>query len=391
MQVETYTKARPSAPSYSRLRSVSDAPPPPPSSFSAFVSRSRSLSGAAAPPPAWAAAAAAAAARVEALRHNFISCLVIAAQNGFGQDVEPFLALCHETWCEEQLLDAVKDLPHGALPLRDAAGNPLLDERTGAQLVDPRGKRRTRLMCAAQAGDVARLRWLLARGARMDLKDWQGFTALHWACQAGRLATAVALIERGAPVAGDAAGGLSPLLLASYHSRVHVVRELLARGAPFGQTLMPGGAPSADRPPSVYAGVTPLCASLRAARAALRQKRANPLAPRATLSCSPFIPPLPSPRRTHTHTHAPRRRGGREGAPGGGARAARVGRAGGHKEMRWRHAAAHGLCVFVLLGLPGARHFFQPPIPPPPPLPSSRQATTGTWRWCASCSCGAPR
>jgi hypothetical protein len=47
----------------------------------------------------------------EALRYNFISCLILTAQNGFGQDVEPFLALSRETWGEEILFDAVKDLP----------------------------------------------------------------------------------------------------------------------------------------------------------------------------------------------------------------------------------------------------------------------------------------
>jgi hypothetical protein len=62
-----------------------------------------------------AVAAAEAAARADALRHNFISCLILTAQNGFGRDVEPFLALSRETWGEEILFDAVKDLPHGAL------------------------------------------------------------------------------------------------------------------------------------------------------------------------------------------------------------------------------------------------------------------------------------
>ena len=70
---------------------------------------------AAAAAAASAARAEDAAARAEALRYNFLSCLFLAAQNGFGQDVEPFLALSRETWGEEQLWDAVKDLPHGRL------------------------------------------------------------------------------------------------------------------------------------------------------------------------------------------------------------------------------------------------------------------------------------
>ena len=39
-------------------------------------------------------AAADAAARADALRYNFISALILAAQNGFGQDVDHLAALC---------------------------------------------------------------------------------------------------------------------------------------------------------------------------------------------------------------------------------------------------------------------------------------------------------
>ena len=37
---------------------------------------------------------AAPSARAEALRHNFISCLILAAQNGFGLVVDHIAALC---------------------------------------------------------------------------------------------------------------------------------------------------------------------------------------------------------------------------------------------------------------------------------------------------------
>ena len=58
-------------------------------------------------------------------RHNFISALICTAENGYGRDVEPFLALCRETWGEERLWDAVKDLPHGAVKLKKPDGTPL--------------------------------------------------------------------------------------------------------------------------------------------------------------------------------------------------------------------------------------------------------------------------
>ena len=75
----------------------------------------------------------------------FLQALTRCAQNGYGRDVEAAATLlCRESWGEHQTWAALKDLPHG-----------------------PRG--RTRLMHAAAVGNVARLRWLLARGARVDL------------------------------------------------------------------------------------------------------------------------------------------------------------------------------------------------------------------------------
>ena len=71
---------------------------------------------------------AAPSAHAEALRHNFISCLILTAQNGFGQDVDHLAALCQETWGEHQWWDAVKDLPHGRVvregPARRGAPKP---------------------------------------------------------------------------------------------------------------------------------------------------------------------------------------------------------------------------------------------------------------------------
>ena len=174
-------------------------------------------------------------------RHNFISALICTAENGYGRDVEPFLALCRETWGEERLWDAVKDLPHGAVKLKKPDGTPLweLNEKgvevrkdgKRVQAIDPYGKKRTRLMYAAQAGNVARLRWLIARGARLELKAWQGQTALYWASWEGRVEVVRELLARGAVVNAARNNGATPLYIASEKDHLDVVRELLARGA----------------------------------------------------------------------------------------------------------------------------------------------------------------
>ncbi len=146
--------------------------------------------------------------------------------NGFGQDVEPFLALSRETWGEEQLWDAVKDLPHGCVrregPAPQRATEPFGFERPAL---------RTHVMYAAQAGDVARLRWLLARGARLELKDWVGRTALFWASQEGHVEVVRELLARGAAVDAADNGGTAPLFIASQNGHLEVVRALMEEGA----------------------------------------------------------------------------------------------------------------------------------------------------------------
>lgn len=137
---------------------------------------------------------------------NFISCLIMAAQNGFGLDVDPFLALSHETWDEEILFDAVKDLPHGR-------------------------SRRTRLMFAAATGNVPRLRWLFARGANLELRDRSGQTALFFAAWKGHAGAAAALLQRGAAVDAKNVNGGTPLWVASEGGFTGVVQALLSRGA----------------------------------------------------------------------------------------------------------------------------------------------------------------
>ena len=99
------------------------------------------------------------------------------------------------------------------------------------QAVDPFGAKRTRVMYAAQAGKVARLQWLIARGARLELKDWEGRTALWWAIREGRVEAVRELLARGAAVNTADNDGATPLLIAIGKGHLEVVRELLARGA----------------------------------------------------------------------------------------------------------------------------------------------------------------
>lgn len=93
---------------------------------------------------------------------SFINILFIAALSGYKEDANPFNALSHETWDNVMLWATIKDLQHGPF-------------------------QRTRLMYAAKTGNVQRVKWLLARGALLDLRSIGGMSALDHACGEGKL------------------------------------------------------------------------------------------------------------------------------------------------------------------------------------------------------------
>jgi ankyrin repeat protein len=96
--------------------------------------------------------------------------------------------------------------------------------------------RRTRLMSASADGDVARVRFLLARGAALELKNVDGDTALNLAAYWGHLDVVRELLSPagravGADVNTQSTEGDTVLYGASQEGHALVVRELLARGA----------------------------------------------------------------------------------------------------------------------------------------------------------------
>ena len=168
------------------------------------------------------------------LRQGFISALIVTAQNGYARDVDPFVGLCRETWGEEALFDALKDLPHGRKRLRTA-------EEAAAQGLpefDPYGMGRTRLMYAAHMDDLARVEWLLKRGARLELAGSDGDTALAWASFKGRIRIVQLLLDKGALVSG---ASHPPLYAASLFGHLDVVRILLEHGADPNRPIPTGG------------------------------------------------------------------------------------------------------------------------------------------------------
>jgi ankyrin repeat protein len=85
---------------------------------------------------------------------------------------------------------------------------------------------------AAKAGDVARLKALLAKDAALiNLRDEKLMTPLHYAIQAKRLAAAEFLLANGADIRAANDEQLTPLHLASSAGDAAAVKLLLGRGA----------------------------------------------------------------------------------------------------------------------------------------------------------------
>jgi ankyrin repeat protein len=85
---------------------------------------------------------------------------------------------------------------------------------------------------AASAGDLAKVKELLAAGVDVNAANGYGGTALAFAADKGHAAVVDLLLERGADVnAKDRFYGATPLVWAVGHGHAEIVRALLAKGA----------------------------------------------------------------------------------------------------------------------------------------------------------------
>ena len=149
-----------------------------------------------------AAAAAAELARLDIL----LSIAPCMAESRFGEEVGCLVLLSRAFYSDTQLWGAFK-------------------EHQG-----PKG--RTRLMYAARKGNVARVRFLLDRGARMEVVDSDGFNVLMIASFVGSLEVARLLMVKGANVsAARINDGMTALMLASEQGHLEIAKLLVERGA----------------------------------------------------------------------------------------------------------------------------------------------------------------
>src|SRR5262245_42243960 len=107
----------------------------------------------------------------------------------------------------------------------------------------------TALTIAAESGDAASIRTLLARGADPNGKDTHGLTPLVRAARRGHYSAAEALLDGGAdPNLFDSIWtrpGWSPLMNAVHKSQPRIVRLLIDRGADVNARTTDGTTPLA--------------------------------------------------------------------------------------------------------------------------------------------------
>ncbi len=84
------------------------------------------------------------------------------------------------------------------------------------------------LMIAAIKGDVADLKLLLARGAKVNLPGW---SPLHYAATGGSAAIIRLLLSKGARLEARSPNGSTPLMMAARYGNEEAVDALLAAGA----------------------------------------------------------------------------------------------------------------------------------------------------------------
>lgn len=120
-------------------------------------------------------------------------------------------------------LAAVQDLPGTVRLLLAAGADP--DRASGPEAGD------LPLCGAACGGHTEVVEALLAAGARPDLREEFGFTALRWAAGLGHAATVEALLAKGADPLRPGPQGEPMLVLAAQRGSARTVRALLEYGA----------------------------------------------------------------------------------------------------------------------------------------------------------------
>ena len=138
---------------------------------------------------------------------KFYLVATFSANAGYGKEMEVLTGVCSVFRNDKGFWDAVKDIPGAGV------------------------NKRTRLGYAAMTRNLERVVFLLERGAKVNLGEATGKTALMWASEKGHLEIVRELCVRGANLnAAMTDDGFTSLMWAIQTGHLEIVRELCVRG-----------------------------------------------------------------------------------------------------------------------------------------------------------------
>ena len=165
---------------------------------------------------------------VEAVEQGVVDVAVQA-----GAAVSPRTLWLRSPDCLLQVLCCVAFCGHPAWNFASLSRAFRGDEVLWGCIKDRRGpKRMTFLMACSLNGDLARVRWLLDRGADVNAAlTNNGFTSLMMACEKGHLEIVRELLQQGADVKAVTAFKQTSLMVACMGGHIDIARLLLAHHA----------------------------------------------------------------------------------------------------------------------------------------------------------------
>lgn len=89
----------------------------------------------------------------------------------------------------------------------------------------------TALIGASTGGQLEVVKYLISKGADINIKDNDGVTALMMASAKGHLEVVKYLIDNGADINAKASVDTTSLMVASYYEHLEVVKYLISKGA----------------------------------------------------------------------------------------------------------------------------------------------------------------
>lgn len=95
-------------------------------------------------------------------------------------------------------------------------------------------------MYAASVGHIDILKFLMEKGCDLELKNEDGFTALHWAAYVGNLDSVKTLIDKGADMKAKNSEGKKPADLAETQEVKKFIKDAITKK----------GKEGADAPPA---------------------------------------------------------------------------------------------------------------------------------------------